>query len=193
MTLDLYDTTLGDGAPDGRCVFALPEDGDICLPEIFPGCFRSSPSSTFYKRPEDSTLLISLVSPRIGIVVIAVFVSTLLHFFNPGRSVQWDEWKEYTWITYEDTLNSPQVFVSSSGYLRNRPDGRQRLRATVTSFLPSTDALPAKGSAYDGRGEHAPLLVAARKVEINIHVEGEDLWGSQVLMTEDNILVVPVR
>lgn len=63
----------------------------------------------------------------------------------------------------------------------------------MTSFLPSTEALPANVSAEDSRGEHVPLLVAARKVEINIHVEGKDLWGSQVMMTEDNILIMPVR
>jgi len=66
MTLELYDTTLGDGAWDDRFAFALPEADHFHQPEVFPTCFCRSPSSTFYKRPEDRTLLIFQASDRTG-------------------------------------------------------------------------------------------------------------------------------
>lgn len=198
MTLELYDTTFGSGARDSRCVFALPEGSRVHLPEVFPSYFCPSPSSTFYKRPEDRILSIFHASGRTGITLIVVFVSSLLHFFEPGRFVKWDEWEKYTWIVGPEesaTLHSPQTFISSSGFLHYRPGGRQRLRVTVTSFLPSTEAkyLSATGPTHDGRGEHIPLPVAASKREFNIHDEAEGLWEAQVMMTEDNILILPVR
>ena len=67
----------------------------------------------------------------------------------------------------------------------------------MTSFLPSVEEKPspAIGSAPDGRVEHMPLLVAAKKRVFDIHV-GTDpgkLWEAQVMMTEDNIVITMVR
>jgi len=87
MVLELYDTTLGDGTQDGRCVFALPE-GSIHLPKVYPSCFYPSPSSTFYKCPEDYALLIFHASGRTGMTLIVVFVTTLLHFSKPSQLVK---------------------------------------------------------------------------------------------------------
>jgi len=65
----------------------------------------------------------------------------------------------------------------------------------VTSFLPSTEAkyLPTTGPARDGRGEHIPFPMVASMRELNIYDEAEGLWEAQVMMTEDNILIIPVR
>lgn len=188
--------TLGDGARDGRCAFALPESNRIHMPEVFLSC--PSPSSTFYKRPEDRILLIFHASGRTGIMLIVVFVSTLLHFAKPGRSVRWDEWEKYTWIIGPEEsarLYTPRTSISSSGYLHCRAGGRQRLRITITSFLPSTEekCLPATGPAHDSRGEYMPLQITASMKELNVYDEAEGLWGAQVMMTEDNILIIPVR
>ena len=67
----------------------------------------------------------------------------------------------------------------------------------MTSFLPSIEEKPslAISSAHDGRGEHMPLLVAARKREFDIHVGTDpgEWWEAQVMMTEDNIVITVVR
>ena len=198
MTLELYDTTLGNDARDSRCIFALPEGSRVHPPEVFPTTLCPTPSSTFHKRPEDRVLLIFHASGRTGITLTVVFVSTLLYFSKPGRFVKWDEWEKYTWVIGPEesaTLHSLQTFISSSGYLHYRPGGRQRLRVTITSFLPSTEAknLPTMDPAYDGRSEHIPLPMTASMRELNIYDEAEGLWAAQVMMTEDNILIMPVR
>ena len=111
--------------------------------------------------------------------------------------MKWDEWEKYTWLAgagESAMLHSPRTFISSSGYIYYLPSGRQRLRVTFTSFLPSAEEYsPATGSPPDRRGEHMPLLVAARKRYINIHIETDRLWETQVMITEDNIIIIPVR
>jgi len=198
-TLELYDTTLGDNAPNGRCTFALPEGSRVHLPEIFSSRFYSHRSSSFYKRPEDRILLIFHGSGPTGVTSIVVFIRTLLNFSTPGRFVIWDEWKKYTWIADPQEsamLLSPQTFISSSGFLHHKPhpNEHQLLRVAVTSFLPSIEekSSPATGSVHDGRGERVPLLVAATKKWFDIHVDTEDLSEIQVMMTEDNILTTAV-
>ena len=49
MTLELYDTTLGDNARDRRCVFALPDGSRVHLPKVSPRDFCACATSTFYK------------------------------------------------------------------------------------------------------------------------------------------------
>jgi len=62
-------------------------------------------------------------------------------------------------------LRSPQMFISSSGFLHYRVGGHQQLRVTVTSFLHFAEAkyLPATGPAHDGWGEHISFPVNANK------------------------------
>jgi hypothetical protein len=202
MTLELYDTTLGDNARNGRCSFALPEGSRTHLPEVFSSRFCSHRTSTFYKRPEDRILLIFHGSGPTGITLIVIFISTLLHFSKPGRLISWDEWKKYTWIADPQEsamLLSPRGFISSSRFLHHKPhpDEHHLLRVTVTSFLPSIEEKPSPttttGSVRDGWGERVPLLVAATKKTFDIHPDTEEPSEIRVMMTEDNILIVTVR
>ena len=200
--MELYNTTLGGDAWANRCAFALPESGRIHLPDGFPNGFCPYTSPTFYKRPEDRILLIFHESDLTGIRAIVVFVSTLLHFSKPRRFVAWDEWKKYTWIAdlqESAALFSPRTFSSGSRFLCHRPhpNEEQLLRVTVTSFLPLIEEKPspAIGPAHNGRGEQMPLFVAARKREFDIHIGTgpEDRGKTQVMMTEDNIVITTVR
>jgi len=201
-TIELCNTTLGDDIWANRCTFAFPESGCIYLPVSFPNSFCPCPSPTFCKRPEDRILLILHQSDLTGTTGIVVFVSTLLHFFKPRRFVAWDEWKKYTWIAdprESAMLRSSRTFFSSSGFLHHRPhpDDDQILRVTMTSLSPSIEENPSPyiGSTRNDWGEHIPVPVAARKRVFDIHIgtDRKRSWYTEVMMTEDNIIITTVR
>lgn len=204
--LELYNTSSADpGKP--RCVFALPRrlNGHSSV-EIYSGDSYHYNPSTFYTRPEDRILTIfveetqepdSYQHPN-HITLIVVFVSTLLRLSESHRFVRWQEWKQYAWVADRQEageLFNHGAFISSSRIIHFNVPLKQQgvMMLEVTTFRPSVIERPfyISGGACDDPCNGEPRRLVGTKVLLDVQIESDD--DTEVMMTEDNIVLMTVR
>ena len=204
--LELYDTSSTDPGK-AQCVFVLPRrlKGSSSV-EIYSGDSHHYNPSTFYTRPEDRILTIFVEETQESysrrypshITLIVVFVSTLLHLSESRCFIGWQEWKKYAWVADHqeaDDLFNYGAFVSSSRIIHFSVPQKQQgvMTLEVTTFRPSIIERPFYIS--DGTSgvscEGEPLRLVGKKELLDVQVEDDD--DTEVMMTEDNIILMTVR
>lgn len=204
--LELYDTS-SDDPGKVQCVFALPRrlDGRSSV-EIYSGDSYHYNPSTFHTRPEDRILTIFVEESQepysyqypSHITLIVVFVSTLLHLSESRRFIGWQEWKKYAWVADHqeaENLFNFGAFISSSRIIHfGIPLNRQGVMTLeVTTFRPSMIEHPlymSDGASHDAHYAEPPRLTGSKAL-LDVHVEDDD--DTEVMMTEDNIVLMTVR
>ena len=204
--LELYDTSAGDPGKL-QCMFALPSrlNGRSSV-EVYSGDSYHYNPSTFYTRPEDRilTIFVEEVSEPYQqqypnhITLIVVFISTLLRISKSRRFIAWEEWKQHAWVADQqeaDDLFKYGAFISSSRIIHfSIPMKEQGAMALeVTSFRPSMieRLFHVPGDTPDDLREGVPRRLVGRKVLLDMQVDDDD--NTEVMMTEDNIVLMTVR
>jgi len=188
-------------------MFALPRrlNGRSSV-EIYSGDSYHYNPSTFYTRPEDRILTIFVEETQepysyqypSHITLIVVFVSTLLRLSESRRFIGWQEWKQYAWVADHqeaDDLFNYGAFISSSRIIHFSIPLKQQgvMTLEVTTFRPSIIEHPLymSGGASDGSYYAEPPRLTGSKALLDIQIEDDD--DTEVMMTEDNIILMTVR
>ena len=201
--LKLYDTSSEEPGKI-QCVFTLPKklrgrtSVDICS-----GVSHHHRASTFYTRPEDRIVTVSVKEAPLSdspphnthVTSLVVFVSTLLRLAQSRRLVGWDEWKQYTWMAENeeaDSLINDKTFISSSKIVNfsASPEQDGMMTLEVTTFRPSIIERPFYMSS-DTSGVPAcaePGGLIGRKEFLN--VQADDVNKTEIMMSEDNIVLM---
>ena len=204
--LELYDTSSADPGKL-RCMFALPRRlGDRSSVEIYSGDSYHYNPSTFYTRPEDRILTIFVEETQepqtyqypTHITLIVVFVSTLLRLSESRRFIGWQEWKKYAWVADHqeaEDLFHYGAFISSSRIIHFSIPLKERgvMTLEVTAFRPSMVEHPfyTSGGGSDYSYYEEPPRLTGSKALLDVQVEDDD--DTEVMMTEDNIILMTVR
>ena len=188
-------------------MFALPSrlNGRNSV-EVYSGDSYHYNPSTFYTLPEDRILTIFVeetlepYQPQhpSHITLIVTFVSTLLHLSKSRRFIGWEEWKKYAWVADRqeaDDLFNYGAFISSSRIVHFSVPPRQSgvMTLEVTAFRPSMIERPfyiSDGASGDSCGRDPQRLIC-RKALLDVQVGDDD--DTEVMMTEDNIILMAVR
>ena len=201
--LRLYDTSSEDPGKI-QCVFTLPKKlrGRTSV-DMYCGGSHHHHSSTFYTRPEDRILAVSVKEAPLSdspprhthVTSIVVFVSTLLRLAQSRHLVKWEEWKQYTWTADNqeaDNLINDKSFISSSRIvnLGVSPEQQGMMTLEVTNFRPSTIERPfyTSGDAPGGSGCAEPGRLISRQMLLG--VQANDADKTEVMMSEDNIVLM---
>ena len=205
--LELYDTSPAGDPGRLQCKFSLPNklNGRSSV-EVYSGDSYHYNHSTFYTRPEDRILTVFVEENQAPyqyqypshITLIVVFVSTLLRLSETRRVVAWEDWKRYAWVADHqeaDDLFNYGAFISSSRIIHFSVPVEQRRVMTleVTTFRPSITERPfyASDGAPDGPNDAEPCGLVGTKARLDVQVEDDD--DTEVMMTEDNIILMTVR
>ena len=201
--LKLYDTSSEDPGKI-QCVFTLPKKlrGRTSV-DIYSGVSHHHRSSTFYTRPEDRIMAVSVKEAPLSdspshhthVTSIVVFVSTLLRLAQSRRLVGWEEWKQYTWAADNqeaDNLINDKSFISSSRIvnLGVSPEQQGMMTLEVTNFRPSIIERPlyTSGDAPCESGCAEPGRLISR--QMLLEVQAADVDKTEVMMSEDNIVLM---
>ena len=205
--LELYDTSSAGDPGKVQCIFALPSrlNGRSSV-EVYSGDSYHYNPSTFYTRPEDRILTIFVEeNPEpyqyqypSHITLIVVFVSTLLRLSESRRFIAWEEWKQYAWMADHqeaDDLFNYGAFISSSRIIHFRVPLKQQgvMTLEVTTFRPSMIERPfytSGGASDNSYNAEEPRRLVGRKALLDVQVDDDD---TEVMMTEDNIILMTVR
>lgn len=204
--LELYDTSSADPGKL-QCTYSLPRrlNGHSSV-EVYSGDSYHYNPSTFYTRPEDRILTIFVEETQESysdqypshITLIVVFVSTLLRLSKSRRFVGWQEWKQYAWVADHqeaDDLFNYGAFISSSRIIHFGVPLKQQgvMTLEVTTFRPSQieQAFYISGDASDDWCHAEPRRLTGRKALLDVQVEDDD--DTEVMMTEDNVILMTVR
>lgn len=205
LALELYDTSSSGDPGKPLCMFSLPNWlNDRSPVEVYSGDSYHYNPSTFYTRPEDRILTIFVEETQESyrypsdITMIVVFVSTLLCFSETRRFVAWEEWARYAWVADHreaDDLFNYGAFISSSRIIHlNLPVTQRGVRTLeVATFRPSMTERPfyIPNDTPEEPNDADPRHLVCRKALLDVPVEDDD--DTEVMMTEDNIILMTVR
>ena len=200
--LKLYNTSSADPGR-AQCVFTLPKKlRSRTSVDIYSGDSCRLHSSTYYTRPDDRILTVSVKeaslfdsSPRTHVTSIVVFISTLLHLSQSRRLVEWEEWKQYTLMADNqeaDNLINHKSSISSSRIINFSvpPEQEGMMTLEVTTFRPSIieRSLYTSDDAPGESGCAEPGGLVGRKKPLPVQVD--DVDRTEVMMNEDNIILM---
>ena len=201
--LKLYNTSSEDPGKI-QCVFTLPKKlRSRTFVDIYSGDSHHHHASTFYTRPEDRILVVSVKETPLSdspphhthATSIVVFISTLLRLAQSHHLVVWEKWKQYTWMADNqeaDNLVNDKTFISSSRIINFNasPEQDGMMTLEVTNFRPSIieRSLYTSDDAPEESGCAEPSGLIGRKRLLD--VQAADLDRTEVMMSEDNIVLM---